>query len=473
MEQLKGVYNEQELVIDRIITAETNHVIHGLLLLNLDDFYKVNEALGFEKGDHILELVNDKVQKFFKGTDIVSKLKWGEYAVLIQNPKTVNDIEKIAEKVLKSIASIDAEGVNITASIGIAVYPFHGKNYEDLKLCAYQALTRAKTNGKNCCRVYESALTKARFSNYLFEGDYDDFDYRNLQESAWDKYLMDVSLQLFHYDSNVYASMNSLMEIFCLYHGYSRAFIVSNFEHSVYEKKNLEFTLPGFEQPSNEIADILKNDLVIRLHEEYGDYGLVRLDKPSVDPEIMTYMHDTESTELLYFAIKYHDEFSGAIVFVNAEASYTKVDGLQLRKLANQITSIVNYSFLSKLYRASKETLSKIEMFESMGANVYLIDSKNHVIDYMNSNAIDESGNIFIGKKCHQVLRNCDGICDDCPLKQMDVDDVRANARIEYFNYSANKWSVNLYSWVSGRDNKGKALLISIDMENVFDSINQ
>ena len=103
MEQTNGVYNEQEVLIGNVIASETNHIIHGLLLFNLDNFYKVNEVLGYEKGDEILEEVNNIVKTFFRGTDIVSKLKWGEYIVLIQNPKTVNDIEKIAEKILKNI----------------------------------------------------------------------------------------------------------------------------------------------------------------------------------------------------------------------------------------------------------------------------------------------------------------------------------------------------------------------------------
>ena len=276
MEQLNGVYNEQEVLMNKIVTSESRHVIHGLLLFNVDNLTMLNELIGVEKADEVLGLVNDKVKNFFRGTDIVAKLKWGEYAVLIQIPKAINDVEKIAEKVLKYIASGDFGGVEITASIGISVYPFHGNTYEELKTTAYQALRRAKANGKDCYRLYEAALTKARFSNFLFEGNYDDFDYRNLNENAWDKYFMDVSLQLFHYDSNIYASMNSLMEIFCLYHGYNRAFIVSDFEHSSYDLKNMDFTLPGFELPKNELADVLKKDLVIRLYEEYGDYGLVR-----------------------------------------------------------------------------------------------------------------------------------------------------------------------------------------------------
>ena len=107
-------------------------------------------------------------------------------------------------------------------------------------------------------------------------------------------------------------------------------------------------------------------------------------------------------------------------------------------------------------------------MFEGMGASVYLIDANTNVIEYMNENAVQNSGEFIVGKKCYKTLQNSECRCEDCPLAKMDIDDSKANQRKDAFNYSTNRWSANLYSWVSGRDNKGKALLLSIDMDDVF-----
>lgn len=467
------LYSEAERNIDNILLSENKHVIHSLLVINIDDLYRLNEKLGVEETDAILNMISEIIKNFFKGTDIVAQINLGEYAILIQNPKSVNDIEKICDRMLKHISEISFNGVSVSCSIGIAVYPFHGKSYASLKTNAYQALMRAKSNGKNCYRVFEAALTKARFSNYIFNGDYEDFDYRNLNEDAWDKYFMEVSLQLFHYDSNIYSCLNSLLEIFCLYHGFNRAFILTNQNHDLYDKKRLSFSMPGYELPSNEYLDLIRNDLVTRLYEEKGKYGVVRTNKPSEDVEIMNYMNDTNVSEILFFSLLSDGDFYGGIVFENTNDDYSKVQPYELMKISRQIDSILMYALLSMNYRGSKELFSKIEMFEGMGACVYIIDSTSYSIEYMNEKAIMACENNFVGRKCYDVIANGNCVCDQCPLNLMDVDNTKANCRKDCLNHSTGKWSTNLYSWLSGRDNKGKVLLISIDSDNVFDVLGE
>jgi len=133
MSQELSFYNELEELIDSIIKSEKDHVIHGLLVFNLDNFAHVNENLGMEAGDMILDIINDKIGDCFKGTDVVAKLRGDEYAVLIRNLSSVTDIEKLCEKMLRMVSGIEVDGVSITSSIGVAVYPFHGNTYKELK----------------------------------------------------------------------------------------------------------------------------------------------------------------------------------------------------------------------------------------------------------------------------------------------------------------------------------------------------
>ena len=112
--------------------------------------------------------------------------------------------------------------------------------------------------------------------------------------------------------------------------------------------------------------------------------------------------------------------------------------------------------------------MSKIEMFEAIPAEVYILDFKNKCIEYMNSRAIELAGASSIGDKCYKILHNNKIECADCPVRDMDINDPKANARVETFNFSTCKMVLNLYSWISGKDNKGKVLLISVDVENLF-----
>lgn len=461
-------YNEMEEMIDSVIKAENGHEIHGLLIFNLDNFGEINKMVGIEGGDEILDIISSKLGDFFKGTDIVAKLKGDEYAVLVRNIRSINDIEKLSDKILRSVSEIKVEDTTITSTIGVALYPFHGEEYADLKNCAYQALMRAKANGKNGYRIYESALTKAKFSEYMYNGTYGEFDYSVMNDSEWDKYFTDVSRQLFRYDSNIYTSINSLLEIFCLYYGFNRAYVVTNEDHTEYEERRMEFAMPGYEYIRSDLLNLLRMDLVARLYEDYDVCGIVHSDDEYIDPEVLSYMKDIGDKELLFFAIKDEGRFIGGIVFENAEEETARISLNGLAKLSDQMNTVISYALIAKRFKSSKDLMSKIEMFEAIPAEVYILDFKNKCIEYMNSRAIELAGASSIGDKCYKILHNNKIECADCPVRNMDLNDPKANARVETFNFSTCKMVLNLYSWISGKDNKGKVLLISVDVENLF-----
>jgi len=465
------IYSENEQKIDYILKNENDHVIHAMFIFNVDNLYEINQKFGMKVGDDILDKIEEKICSFFKGTDISAKIKDDEFIALIKRPKSITDIEKIAQKILKNIREINIDGFVVTVSVGISVYPFHGKSYLELREKAYQALKRVKSNGKNDYRLFDSALTKVGFSNFVFGGDYYDFDYRNLAEENWDRYFMDVSLQLFHYESNIYTCINSLLEIFCIYHGFNRSFIITSLEHTESDDRNMNFTIHGFEVENNSITQLIRQDLISRLNDEYHNYGYISNDYPSTDNEIMNYMSDMNDNEMLYFSLKWNDEFVGAAVLENAEVTKSKFQIQKLEKVYNQFNTFFSYALLSKNYRASKELLSKIEMFEGMGSNIFVIDSASYSIEYMNERAAINTGYTAIGKKCYSVIGNCNSPCEDCPINNMDINDSKANYRKDCFNHSSKCWSANMYSWVSGRDNKGKLLLNSIDFDNMFEAL--
>ena len=117
------------------------------MVFNIDDFARINNEIGIEESDKILQEIFNTVSSCFRGTDIVVKLKGDEYVVLIKNPGSITNIEKLSEKILKRIADINSQNT-VTASIGVAVYPFHGTNYIDLKTKEI----KEKLINKNCCR---------------------------------------------------------------------------------------------------------------------------------------------------------------------------------------------------------------------------------------------------------------------------------------------------------------------------------
>ena len=138
--------------------AKTNNLLLGLLFIDLDGFKQVNDTFGHELGDRLLLTVSQRFISCLRGSDTVSRLGGDEFTVILRAIPTIEVAAKVAQKILSSInESIILEGhpVNISASIGISIYPFNSEDSQTLIQQADAAMYHAKELGKNCYRFLE------------------------------------------------------------------------------------------------------------------------------------------------------------------------------------------------------------------------------------------------------------------------------------------------------------------------------
>ncbi len=124
----------------------------GLMFIDLDHLKQVNDTLGHHKGDELLAQVGARLNAGMRDSDTVARLGGDEFTVIVVELNQVSDVERVAEKVLKELASefrLGQESVYLSASIGIAVYPDHGEDMDSLIKSADRAMDDAKNNGRN------------------------------------------------------------------------------------------------------------------------------------------------------------------------------------------------------------------------------------------------------------------------------------------------------------------------------------
>lgn len=124
----------------------------ALLFLDLDRFKTINDTLGHDIGDQLLQGVADRLRHCVRGSDTVSRLGGDEFNVLLQEIGTVEAVAAIAQKIVASVSHplmINNNTVQITVSIGIALYPDDGNNVETLLKHADFAMYQAKNRGRN------------------------------------------------------------------------------------------------------------------------------------------------------------------------------------------------------------------------------------------------------------------------------------------------------------------------------------
>jgi diguanylate cyclase (GGDEF)-like protein len=144
------------LLLDRIkqslTSAERHDNLFAVAFIDLDNFQNVNNSLGHHIGDKVLQTLAQRLAGSVRESDTIARLGGDEFVVSLPDIKSNADLFQIAKKMLGAVAlPIEAEGreLHLTASIGIALYPEHGKDAETLLSKADMAMHNAKNLGGN------------------------------------------------------------------------------------------------------------------------------------------------------------------------------------------------------------------------------------------------------------------------------------------------------------------------------------
>jgi len=133
-----------------LLAARRNQKMFGVLLLDLDRFKDINDALGHDRGDSLLQEVTARLRGVLRATDTIARLGGDEFAVLTPDAKHPEDVLGTARKILASLEgpfAIADQMVETGASIGIAMYPVHGDDPSTLLRRADVAMYVAKRSG--------------------------------------------------------------------------------------------------------------------------------------------------------------------------------------------------------------------------------------------------------------------------------------------------------------------------------------
>lgn len=124
----------------------------ALMFVDLDHFKPVNDACGHAVGDSLLIASAERMRECLRESDTLARIGGDEFVVLLPHIEDHDDARQVAERIRASIAQpfqIGPHTINISASIGICVFPDHGDDEADLMKCADDAMYRAKEMGRD------------------------------------------------------------------------------------------------------------------------------------------------------------------------------------------------------------------------------------------------------------------------------------------------------------------------------------
>jgi diguanylate cyclase (GGDEF)-like protein len=155
----RNFFNEHlVLVLKRCQELES---MFGVIFVDLDNFKLINDTLGHDVGDRLLNQVANRLVGSLREGDIACRLGGDEFAIIVGDIASPADAEVVAEKALRSLAgpfNIGESEIYTTASIGISIAPTDGDDMHELLRNADTAMYFAKDGGKNTYRLYSQEM---------------------------------------------------------------------------------------------------------------------------------------------------------------------------------------------------------------------------------------------------------------------------------------------------------------------------
>ncbi len=143
-----------------LVKRNGNHL--AVMFIDLDRFKPINDTYGHGVGDLLLQEVAKRIKGSVRESDTVARIGGDEFIALLQNIKEGRDAKAVAEKIryaLNEPFDIAGQSLGISSSIGIAVFPEHGR--DEIELCrnADSAMYKAKGMGKGAVALFPGVIT--------------------------------------------------------------------------------------------------------------------------------------------------------------------------------------------------------------------------------------------------------------------------------------------------------------------------
>jgi diguanylate cyclase (GGDEF)-like protein/PAS domain S-box-containing protein len=135
----------------------------ALFMVDLDQFKRINDSLGHASGDQILVEAAGRLRRSVRSSDLVARVGGDEFVVVMTDITSIADVEQCAANLVAKLApeiSIDEYLVNVTASVGVCIYPDFATDAKHLLKRADAAMYAAKENGRNQHQIFSEDMLK-------------------------------------------------------------------------------------------------------------------------------------------------------------------------------------------------------------------------------------------------------------------------------------------------------------------------
>ncbi|WP_244885465.1 putative bifunctional diguanylate cyclase/phosphodiesterase [Herbaspirillum chlorophenolicum] len=174
-DNLTGLFNRNSLMrtlSEKIGSAEQHGGNLMLFFIDFDRFKSVNDTLGHHFGDQLLVAATERLRRQLRQQDVLARFGGDEFIVVLDDAASENMATELAQRLMSNMVEpffINGHKIFMSASIGCAIYPQHGKDAMTILKNADIAMYRAKERGKNAFQLFNKEMSVRALEQMLLE----------------------------------------------------------------------------------------------------------------------------------------------------------------------------------------------------------------------------------------------------------------------------------------------------------------
>lgn len=426
---LTRLYNKgtSQEYVEEWLSQATPQTKGALFIIDLDNFKHTNDTMGHLFGDALLSEVAHILQKQFRSEDIVGRVGGDEFMVFV---KDIPDAELAKRKagqvmdVLSEMAVQEVVHMELSCSIGIAVYPEHGNTFQELYQRADQALYRAKSLGKNRFCYFTAEPSGEGFlpDPFLNVNTHIESDDNPDSPGTVELRLIEYIFRILYKSSDMDAAVNAILEVVGRQFDVSRVYVFED------EEEDDRYCVNTFEWCNEGITPEIQNLQHVRYMEDLsGGY------KKNFDENGVFYCRDvsalpTQQREflqqqgiksMLQCAIYDKGQYHGFLGFDECRVNrYWTQEQVSTIVFIAEILS----TFLLKMRaqsRAEQNAQSLETILDNQSSWIYVVRPVTREMLYVNRRTHELVPQAKTGIPCHKAFYYSDQPCAFCPIKNL------------------------------------------------------
>lgn len=173
-DSLTGLLNRRSLqeLLTESLENDDSEYLKAIIFVDLDNFKTVNDTLGHSFGDKLITEVAEKLNALSAKDKDVARISGDEFIVVIHELESVEQARTEIEAIIQQFdmpIEVESRILNITASVGVSLYPTHAITSEELLKLADMAMYEAKSYGKNGYRIFDEGMKKQLEEKFKIE----------------------------------------------------------------------------------------------------------------------------------------------------------------------------------------------------------------------------------------------------------------------------------------------------------------